>query len=347
MSETQSYYQAFLNRDSKYDGLFLTGVKTTGIFCRSSCPAKKPKFENCEFFKTARDAEAAGYRACKRCTPTTYPNAATDIIRTLIEAIEENPEKKWTAQDFKALHIDESTVRRQFKKRFGMTFGEYARAKKMGMAIEELQSGEKVISAQIGIGYESGSGFREAFTKLTGNSPAKSHASPFYIAWTDSPLGPIVLIADKTHLHFLEFSDQSQLEAKLEKFKQKNNNAILVPGTPEPIAQIEEELDAYFKAQLKTFKTPTTATGTPFQKKVWTALKTIPYAETISYKQLAQKVGDPNASRAVGSANGKNPLSIIVPCHRVISADDTLGGYAGGLARKQWLIKHESQNYTG
>ncbi|HET7629516.1 MAG TPA: Ada metal-binding domain-containing protein, partial [Bacillales bacterium] len=127
------YYKALLNKNSEYEGVFFVGVKTTGVFCRPTCPARKPKFANCEFFETAEAALLASFRPCKRCRPLSHPNQVSDLVRTLVEAVETNPEKRWKDRDFEALSVDASTARRQFKKRFGMTFVQYARARRMGL----------------------------------------------------------------------------------------------------------------------------------------------------------------------------------------------------------------------
>ncbi len=148
----QQYYEALVAKDSEYEGLFYVGVKTTGVFCRPTCPARKPKMENCEFYESAQQALLAAYRPCRRCRPLTHPNQVSDVIRLLVEAVENNPEKRWRSEDFKRLSVDESTARRQFKKRFGMTFVEYARARRMGIALKNMTSGEAVIDAKLSYG---------------------------------------------------------------------------------------------------------------------------------------------------------------------------------------------------
>lgn len=146
----QEYYQALIEKNSAYEGIFYVGVKTTGVFCRPTCPARKPKLENCEFFKTAKEALLASFRPCHRCQPLSHPNQVSDIIIILVEAIENNPEKRWKEQDLRQLlSVDVSTARRQFKKRFGMTFVEYARARRMGLALKYIKEGSAVIDAQL------------------------------------------------------------------------------------------------------------------------------------------------------------------------------------------------------
>src|SRR5271163_1758396 len=149
----KEYYQALLDKKTEYEGVFFVGVKTTGVFCRPTCPARKPKFENCEFFETAQQALLASFRPCKRCRPLSHPNHVSALVQMLVEAVEENPEKRWKDRDFQELSVDASTARRQFKKRFGMTFVEYARARRIGMAIKQIRAGETVIDTQLVTGY--------------------------------------------------------------------------------------------------------------------------------------------------------------------------------------------------
>lgn len=137
------------------------GVKTTGVFCQPTCPARKPKFEHCEFFETAQQALLASFRPYKRCRPLSHPNHVSELVQTLVEAVEANPEKSLKDKDFQALSVDASTARRQFKKRFGMTFVEYARARRIGLAMKQIRTGTAVIDAQLSTGYESSSGFSD------------------------------------------------------------------------------------------------------------------------------------------------------------------------------------------
>ncbi|WP_454782008.1 bifunctional transcriptional activator/DNA repair enzyme AdaA [Legionella sp. WA2022007384] len=339
------YYQALLAKDSKYEGLFYVGVKSTGIFCRPTCPAKKPKFENCEFFHTAQEALLASYRPCMRCQPLVYPNQASNLIQQLVAAVEANPEKRWRDRDFAALGIDTSTARRQFKKRFGMTFVAYARARRMGIAMKQIREGTIVIETQLNVGYESGSGFRDAFSKIMGAAPSQlsKHPTVLKASWFDSPLGPLLAVADEEALHLLEFVDRRGLEREVERLRNKMNAAI-IPGDTAPLRSIEKELKAYFSGALKKFNTPVQMLGTPFQKMAWHALTLIPYGETRSYAEQAQTLGKPTAYRAVANANGANSLAIIIPCHRIINSSGNLGGYGGGISRKQWLLEHEQKN---
>ncbi|WP_208528040.1 bifunctional transcriptional activator/DNA repair enzyme AdaA [Jeotgalibacillus sp. R-1-5s-1] len=336
----REYYQALVERNREYEGVFFAGIKSTGIFCRPTCPARKPKFESCEFFSDAKAALLASYRPCLRCKPLSLPDQTTDVIEKLIKAVDQQPEKRWKEADLKELGIDSSTARRQFKKRYGMTFVEYARSRRMGIALGEIRSGKKIIEAQLSAGYESGSGFRDAFSRIMGAPPARSDQEPFYATWLDTPLGAMLAIADDSALWLLEFTDRRGLEKEVERLRKKTGRAIL-PGENSVTKQIQDELAAYFDCSLTQFKTPVKMIGTPFQLKVWDLLVQIPCGETISYSELAIRAGNPAAVRAVARANGTNQLALIIPCHRVIQRDGGLGGYAGGIARKEWLLKHE------
>lgn len=340
-AQKREFYQALMEKNSDYEGVFFVGVTTTGVFCRPTCSARKPKFENCEFFETAQDALLASYRPCKRCRPLSFPNHASEIVQKLIDAVEENPEKRWKEKDFREFSIDESTARRQFKKRFGMTFVAYARARRMGLAMKQIRGGEPVIEAQLSAGYESGSGFRDAFSRIMGAAPSKiSQDHILKASWLDTKLGPMIAIADEQALYLLEFVDRRGLEREVERLRVKTKKAI-IPGSTKPIRSIQNELKGYFEGTLKEFNTPMQLLGTPLQIQTWKELMKIPLGETRSYSEIAGAVGRPKAFRAIAQANGANQLAIIIPCHRVINTNGNLGGYGGGLKRKQWMLKHE------
>ncbi|MBP2622803.1 bifunctional transcriptional activator/DNA repair enzyme AdaA [Streptococcus oricebi] len=340
----EAYYKMLLEKNSDYEGIFYVGVKTTGIFCRPTCPARKPKKENCEFFETAKEALLASYRPCKRCRPLTSPTLLSPEVKKLVEAIERNPEKKWTDKDFDELAISANTARRQFKKQFGMTFIEYARSRRLGLAFDYIRNGKSLINAQQEIGYDSSNGFRDAFVKIMGTQPKKHQSLHLLTAkWLETELGSMIAIADEEVLYLLEFVDRRGLEKEIENLRKKFNAAI-IPGTNQILTKLEDELSKYFKGQLSHFSIPLAENlGTPFQKQVWKLLREIPLGSTISYKELAIKMGNEKASRAVARANGTNQIAILIPCHRVINSNQELGGYSGGVYRKEWLLKLEKR----
>ena len=336
-------YDILTAHQGGFSDAFFVGVTSTGIFCRIGCPARLPKRENCEFYNSAADALKAGFRACKRCHPASYAGEASGTIKKLIALIESDTERRWSEEDIKALGIDPSTARRQFKKRFGLTFTQYARARRLGAAAKDLAKGETVINAQLNAGYESASGFRAAFSKTFGAAPAKSKNPPLLIDWFSTPLGPIFAVCDDTHLYMLEFTTRKNMDRSFEKLRKVHKRAVL-PGRTDITQQIETELKDYFEGTLTRFTTPLAPTGTEFQNQVWAALQNIPYGESCAYSDLAIAVGNEKAVRAVASSNANNGLALIIPCHRVIAKDGSLGGYAGGLDKKQWLLKHEKSH---
>ena len=221
---------------------------------------------------------------------------------------------------------------------------EYARARRMGLAMKQIRAGNSVIDTQLSAGYESSSGFRDAFSRIMGATPTLlKNNNLLKAAWLDTRLGPMIAISDEDVLYLLEFVDRRGLEREIEKLRLKTKLAI-IPGHTQPIKLIEKELQLYFEGKLVEFKTPLFFLGSSFQKQVWEELKKIPYGETRSYADIAKAIGKPSAFRAVAQANGANQIAIVIPCHRVINTNGELGGYGGGLIRKQWLITHERGN---
>lgn len=369
-------YQALVERDATFDGLFIFAVKTTGVFCKPSCPARSPRDVNVEYFATAREAMRAGYRPCKRCQPLATAGAAPEWAARLIEMIEAARDRKISDADVRALDVDPATARRFFQARFGMSFQEYQRAWRLGRALAALRSGLSATRAAIDSGFESESGFRDAFVRTFGCPPSRAdEVRCLFASWIDTPLGTMVAAADDEALALLEFVDGRTLHecgAGLVKL-----GMVLAPGRNGVLERIERELGAYFEvAQLSelcakrtnrscrrdapdlrglrsgvlttqvprhfTFSVPLALHGTEFQTAVWRELLTIPYGETRSYADIARAVGKPSAVRAVGAANGRNRIAIVIPCHRVVRSDGALCGYAGGEWRKEWLLEHET-----
>jgi AraC family transcriptional regulator of adaptative response/methylated-DNA-[protein]-cysteine methyltransferase len=340
--QIDKYYEMLVEKNSNYEGVFFVGVKTTGIMCRPTCPAKKPYKENCEFFATAKEALLASYRPCKRCQPLSNPTKMSLEVKLLVKAIERNPERKWTDKDFDELSISANTARRQFKKQFGMTFIEYARSRRLGLAFKHIRNGNSIINVQLDSGYDSSNGFRDAFSRTMGTVPNHSkQIKVLYCTWIETILGSMLAISDEECLLLLEFVDRKGLENEIKKLRTRLNATILPEKVP-VLVQIEEELNLYFEGQLTVFKSPIRYIGSDFQQKVWNELRRIPVGQTVSYKELAVNIGNSAACRAVARANGANQLSILVPCHRVINSTGELGGYGGGIARKEWLIHHEN-----
>ena len=337
----QEMLAAFAERDGSYDGAFVAAVRTTGIFCRASCPARRPRPENVEFFASGDEALASGYRPCLRCRPLETNGTAPPWLDPLLAELERDPRRRWTDADLAARGLRPEAVRRWFRRRFGRTFHDYARSWRLSAAVGTLQRGAPVTDTAFEHGYESLSGFNDAIRKLISASPgAAGDARLLAVAPMETPLGVMLLGAADGKLCLAEFSDPDRLEAQLRRTR-RSMRATLVPGRPAPIADAESQLMEYFAGRRRRFDLPLLPAGTDMQRQVWQTLKQIPYGETWSYGQVAAAIGRPRAARPVGQAVGANPIAIIVPCHRVIGAGGTLTGYGGGLWRKRRLLALE------
>jgi len=339
--QIKNYYQALLNRDEAYVGIFYVGVITTGVFCISICRARKPKPENVEFYSTFKDALNAGYRPCKICRPTENANEAPKQVAAAIELVRSHPKQKITDYHLQQLGISPEQIRRWFKQNYGMTFQAFQRMYRINTAFQELKHGRTATDTAFDSSYESLSGFGYTFKKVMGRSPAQSlENNVITINRFTTPLGPMFVGATEQGVCLLEFVDRRMLETEF-KDLQRHLNGTIVTGENEHTKQAKQQLEEYFAGSRKHFTVALHTPGTAFQTQVWNVLKEIPYGETTSYQAQAERVGNPKAVRAVASANGCNRVSIIIPCHRVIGKNGTLTGYGGGLERKQWLLEHE------
>jgi AraC family transcriptional regulator of adaptative response/methylated-DNA-[protein]-cysteine methyltransferase len=338
---TDEFWRALRRRDSSYAGIFVVGVKTTGIFCRPACPARKPLRQNVEFFPGTKEALYAGYRPCLRCRPMSANGKVPTLVEELRSRVELRPTEPLRDRDLVALGIEPSTARRQFQRYFGMSFQAYQRARRMGSALAAVRNGSNVLDTQLTYGFESPSGFREAFARLFGAAPSKASGVHCLIArWIDSPLGAILALADDNGLHVFDWADRRGLEGEILRLRTRTRFAI-VPGDHPVLDQAETEIGEYFAGTRKSFALTLADRGTEFQRRVWDVLLSIPPGEVKSYADVARSIGDRAAVRAVARAIGDNYRGIVIPCHRVIGSDGSLTGYGGGLARKQWLLDHE------
>ncbi len=337
-------YRALLNKDASFEGLFFVAVKTTGIFCRPTCTARKPKMENVVFYKTPGEALTHGFRPCKVCSPLEMPAMTPDYIKKLIKEINSEPSRKIKDYDLRMRGLEPNKIRRWFRKNHNMTFQSFQRMMRINNAFNLMQSGERVTGTAFESGYESVSGFNSSFRNIFNDTPTKSKTmNVINIKRIDTPVGPMYVCATTKGICLFDFTDRRMLETEFKELK-KYFNAVILPGENRHFIKLEKEIEEYFGGKRKTFTIPLDAPGTDFQKSVWEVLKTIPYGTTVSYKQQSVRLGNPSAVRAVASANGHNRVSIIIPCHRVIGEDGTLTGYGGGLWRKKWLLDFEKEN---
>ncbi|TAJ02157.1 MAG: bifunctional transcriptional activator/DNA repair protein Ada [Planctomycetota bacterium] len=341
---------AFLERDAAFDGALWAGVRTTGIYCRPTCTAKKPRPENVVLFDSLDAARRAGFRACLRCHPDEAAEPVPAWARELLASIEREPLRRRTSADLQRLGVEPRRARRWFQARFGVTFAAFARTRRLALAQRVLaqvprgRSSARVAAVATASGFESESGFRAAFAKLYGAPPKRAAAgAALYVARIATPLGTLVAAATDAAVCFVEFADRRGLAGQVRALR-AHFELPIVPGSNARLAELKRELGEYFAGTRRAFDVPVAAPGTPFQRRVWDALRAIPYGETRSYAEIARAAGSPHAIRAAGRANGMNRLAILLPCHRVIGADGALVGYAGGTRRKQWLLEHEQRD---
>ncbi len=346
MSDGLSYdvmYRALVRRDGEFEGQFFAAIKSTGIFCRPTCTARKPRRENVVFFGSARDAMANGFRPCKVCRPLQPSGELPAEIEQLLRSLEQDPSRRITDRDLAQKGMTPSRIRRWFRHNHGLTFQEYQRLLRINAALRVINEGSKVIEAAMESGYESLSGFQHSFRKATTMSPRDSKNSErlVFIRFT-SALGPMIAVANEEGICLLEFSDRRKLETELSSLRDHFRSTIL-PGSNRHLASLQKQLAEYFAGTRRTFDLPLVPQGTAFQQKAWQGLREIPYGKTRSYTQQARQIGRPSAVRAVARANGDNRIAIMIPCHRVVGADGQLTGYGGGLWRKEWLLRHERE----
>jgi len=340
----EDLYSAVVNRDSSFEGVFYFAVRTTGIFCRPTCHARKPKRENVAFYESTRDALNDGYRPCKLCQPMQPLGESPDWLKPLMNEIQENPGGRISDSELRQREIDPARLRRWFKKNHGMTFQTYLRLMRISRAFGQIRHSGKVTDTAYDSGFESLSGFGDAFKNATGFAPSESADRRIvYVTRIQSPLGPLFAGAVDEGVCLLEFTDRRMLETQISRLK-KRLGAKLIPGNHPHFDELNKQISAYFKGELQEFSIPLVLPGTEFQKQVWDELRSIPYGATRSYQDQANAIGKPKAIRAVATANGDNRIAIIIPCHRVIGKDGALVGYGGGIWRKQYLLDLERKN---
>jgi AraC family transcriptional regulator of adaptative response/methylated-DNA-[protein]-cysteine methyltransferase len=338
----KEYYQALINRDSQYQGVFYAGIITTGIFCLSTCRARKPKEENVYYFDTIKEALQQGYRPCKICCPTSTNDTMPPDIQKALDLLKTQPNLKINDQTMREEGLSPSKIRRWFKSNYGMTFQSYQRMIRLNEGYELLKKGKNVTQSAFATGYNSLSGFGYTFKQTFGSPPEDAGTlNILQLHRFDTPLGAMYACTSADGLTLLEFTDRRMLETEFEDLS-KRLKAKIVVAENELHKKVAKQLNEYFSHNRKEFDLPLDMPGTDFQKEVWNQLLKIPFGETRSYKKQSEAIGKPEAIRAVASANGQNRIAIIVPCHRIIGSDGSLTGYAGGLPRKKWLLEHES-----
>ena len=314
---------------------------SAGTFCLPDCKKAPGNGPGSRTFERARDALAAGFRPCKTCSPLLTGFADPSWLVPLMSEVEAEPGRRWHDHDLDMMSLDPDMVRRWFVANHGFTFHAYTRLRRLGAALKQIQHGEAVDSAVLASGFDSESGFREAFAQVFGNPPsAVDRESSIWVNRVATPLGSMIMGVHDSGLCLLEFAERRMLDTQLKRLS-RHMGRVFLPGDHPLMERVKKELDAYFDGTLRQFTVPVTAPGTVFQEAVWGELQKIPYGETRSYAQVADAVDHAEAVRAVGRANGDNRIAVVIPCHRVVGSDGEPTGYGGGIWRKEYLLAME------
>jgi len=330
-------WAAFMRRDRRWDGRIIGAVTTTGIYCKPSCPARRPRREHVIFYSSTDEARAAGFRSCMRCKPDEV-GRDREAVAAAVKLIEQAEDAPTLEQLAAAVGYAPHHFQRIFKRDLGVSPAEYARALRNRRAEAALKANGRVTDAVYDAGYSGPSGFYSDAKERLGMTPSawRDGGRGETIRWThfDSPLGQMLIAATSKGICRLTFDDSEdslrRLFPKATIVKDEGGLKELVEGA---LAAIERPLAAP--------DLPIDVAGTAFQEAVWRELRKIPPGETRSYAEIAAAIGHPKAVRAVGTANGDNHICVLIPCHRVIRSDGSLGGYGGGLDRKKKLLAAE------
>ena len=337
MISDQQAWQAFERRDRSFDGRVIGAVKTTGIYCKPSCPARRPKREHVEFFADAEAARAAGFRPCLRCRPDEV-GRDRDAVRRAIDLIEQAEEAPRLDELAAAVGYAPHHFQRLFTRETGVSPAAYARGLRARRAEHHLQEDKAVTEAIYDAGYSGPSRFYADAKERMGMTPSAwrdgGRGETIRHAMLDTPLGQMLVAATSKGICRLTFDED------VAALKRRFPNATILPADGAMASLISGVLQAVETPSAMP-DLPIDVRGTAFQEAVWRELRKIPCGETRSYAEIAAAIGEPGATRAVGTANGSNPVAVLVPCHRVIRSDGTLGGYAGGLERKRRLLDAE------
>ena len=340
--DDEALWQLCQSRDTSLDGMFYVAVKSTGVYCRPSCSSRTPKRENVVFFPDIESAEAAGFRACKRCHPRlASPDAAAALVRQACAYLDED-EPLRLPEIGRRLGVNAGQLQRMFKRTLGVTPGQYAEGRRLERLKGGLRDGHSVTRALYDAGYSSSSRLYESAGEQLGMTPAtyrkggRGMTIRYHI--TDSPLGRLLIAGTERGVCAVQLGDaDAELGMAL---RGEFPEAVIMPdkgAISDWVAQILEHL-AGVRPRLDL---PLDIQGSAFQLRVWRALRDIAYGATRTYSEIAAAIGNPKAARAVGNACHNNPVAIVIPCHRVVRSNGDLGGYGGGVHRKKKLLDTE------
>jgi len=343
-------WNAVLARDASRDGSFVFAVRSTGIYCRPSCPARRPHREQVRFFKLPEAAEQAGFRACKRCHPRNAPanDPQVELVRRLCHIIDEHDNDSVTLDGLSSVvGVNSHHLQRTFKQIMGITPRQYSESRKLDRFKAGVKQGASVTDAMYSAGYGSSRGLYEKSSAQLGMTPAtygrggRGMRITFTIA--DSPLGRLLVAATERGVCSVTLgdSDAELTRALFAEYPEASIDSKDTSISPSLNLWLDCVLDTLKGAQRRV-ELPMDIQATAFQWRVWEELRRIPFGSTRSYQEIAKAIGKPSAVRAVARACASNRLALVIPCHRVIRGDKSLGGYRWGLERKQKLLEREA-----
>jgi AraC family transcriptional regulator of adaptative response/methylated-DNA-[protein]-cysteine methyltransferase len=335
-------WQAVTHRDATWDGQFVLAVKTTGIYCRPSCKCRQPLRQNVSFYDTPAEAEAAGFRACKRCAPDRLAFEA-EIGARVCAFIDAHLDERLTLDRLgEAVGLSPAHLQRVFKQVTGVSPRQYVEARRVGQLKANLREGQPITTALYDAGFSSSSRIYEDAGAKLGMTPAayRKGGAGMHIQYTISecPLGYLLVGATERGLCAVSLGDSP---AAVEQWLQTDYPQAELEAADGSLAQVVDQLVRHLSGDLPHLDLPLDVQATAFQLRVWEALRQIPYGETRSYAQVAESLGEPTAARAVARACATNRVALVIPCHRVVRGDGDLSGYRWGVGRKAALLAGE------
>jgi AraC family transcriptional regulator, regulatory protein of adaptative response / methylated-DNA-[protein]-cysteine methyltransferase len=338
-------WQAVEARDASQDGSFVFAVSSTGVYCRPSCPSRRPQRKNVTFFRRPDEAEKAGYRACLRCRPKSAGHGAVDEARAICRYIEQHLDEPLTlARLGSEFHQSPFHLQRKFKAVLGITPKAYADSCRMNQLKSNLRAGHSVTRAMYDAGYSSSSRLYERTASQLGMTPDKYRrgaiAAPIRYTCADSPLGRMLIAATDKGICAIQFANSDE---ELEQGLRHEFPFAIRIHDDSAMREWKENLLRQMRGQRLNAALPLDIQATAFQRRVWSYLQKIPFGETRSYAAVAKGIGRPTATRAVARACATNPVAVAIPCHRVVRQDGEEGGYRWGVERKKALLELEAQ----
>ncbi len=341
----EKFWQAVVEKDNRFDNQFVYAVRTTGIYCRPSCPSRKPKPENVLFFPLPEIARQAGFRPCQRCRPDKTAGAApaVEVARRICRYIESHLDDRLSLSRLsKEFELSPSHLQRTFKRIVGLTPHEYTEACRMTAIKTDLRNGENILTALFDSGYQSTSRLYQKATGQLGMTPRRyqRQGEGLQIIYTivDCPLGKLLVAATSLGICSIKIGDDEEALRRelLTEFRKAE-----ITEAPETLSHSIQSILNYLEGKQPNVQLPLDVQATAFQRRVWKALQEIPYGTTRSYSEIAEGIGEPQAVRAVANACAANPTALIVPCHRVVRKSGDIGGYRWGVTRKKKLLEME------